>query len=99
MQENAELLADYQLRGAFSSQPRRFSQSLLSSAIFMQQGHILGVTFEKGSTDCTSAFGEANDALDEVLGLRTLLALVPGARTPLLCRGIAFLKPKICWYL
>ena len=77
MQENAELLADYQLRGAFFLTAEEILAEPALVRDLYAQGHILGVTFEKGSTDCASAFGEANDALDEVLGLRTLLALVP----------------------
>lgn len=77
MQENAELLADYQLRGAFFLTAEEILAEPALVRDLYAQGHILGITFEKGSTDCASAFGEANDALDEVLGLRTLLALVP----------------------
>ena len=79
MQENADLLADYQLRGTFFLTAEEIRENPDLVRDLYAQGHILGVTAAEDAADLAAALDEANDALDAVLELRTLLALLPDA--------------------
>ena len=94
MQENADLLADYQLRGTFFLTAEEILADPALVRDLYAQGHILGITFEKGTADRASALDEANDALDEVLGLRTLLALIPESTNPAEIEGYRIFESK-----
>ena len=77
MQENAELLADHQLRGTFFLTAAEIQENPELVRDLYAQGHILGITIPADTADRDAALAEANDALDEVLNFRTLLVLLP----------------------
>ena len=83
----------------FSSQPRRFSQSLLSSAIFMHRDIFWGSRLRKAAQIVPRRLAKRTMRWMRFWGCARCLPSSQRARTPLLCRGIAFLKLKICWYL
>ena len=78
MADNAALLADYQLRAAFFLTADEISADPALVRDLYAQGHMLGVTVPDGTEDPAAALSAANDALDDAVGFRTLLALLPG---------------------
>lgn len=82
MADSAQALADYNLRGTFFLTEDEIRQNPSLVRDLYAAGHVIGLRVPDGANDPAAALDSANDALDEVLNLRVLLALLPaGADT------------------
>ncbi len=97
MQENAELLADYQLRGAFFLTAEEILADPRSIRDLSPRDTCWGSPFgEDAAQISASAFARANDALAEVLGLpEHALAPSPNAQPPRCARVLHLLRADI----
>ena len=77
MVDSAEALADYQLRGTFFLTAAEIEAQPALVRELYAAGHVLGLRVPDGAEDAEMALTQGNEALNAVLGCKTLLALLP----------------------
>lgn len=77
MEQNAALLAQYNLRGTFFLTAEEITAEPDLVRTLYAAGHTIGLTVPEDCTDVPAALSAANDALDAVLHVKSLFALLP----------------------
>lgn len=77
MEESAAALEAYQLRGTFFLTEAEIEADPALVRSLYAAGHVLGVTVPEDTGDPAAALKAANESLDAVLNLKSLLALLP----------------------